>query len=97
MIWAGIEPYDMLAGLMRSVGDDLKKIGYEPDRQNLVPHLTLGRVRLLKDKDLFSRAIDQYRNIRSADMKISGIILYESILKREGPTYIPLHAFNLTA
>ena len=95
VIWVGIEPYQELVSLMKSIQDDLKQVEYEPDRQNLVPHLTLGRIRQLKDKILFNQAIDDFRNIRSESMKIKEIILYESILRREGPVYVVVDRFQL--
>jgi len=37
VIWAGIDPYDRLVSLMKDAHAELKSIGYEPDRQNVVP------------------------------------------------------------
>jgi 2'-5' RNA ligase len=93
VVWTGIEPYEEVASLMKKVHDGLKTVGFEPDRQNLVPHLTLGRIKFLKDKILFSRAIEQFKSISSLPITVGEIILYESILRREGPTYIALEKF----
>ena len=93
VIWAGIEPYDHLAMLMKDVHAELKTIGYESDRQNLVPHLTLGRIKEIKDKHLFQRVIEKIREISSQEMIVTECILYESILKKEGPVYLNLKTF----
>lgn len=93
VVWTGIEPYEEVAKLMKQVHEGLRPAGFEPDRQNLVPHLTLGRVKFLKDKILFSRAIEQFKSISSLPITVGEIILYESILRREGPTYIALEKF----
>ncbi len=93
VIWVGIEPYSNLLTLMKNIQEDLKPAGFEPDRQNLIPHLTLGRIRELKDKVLFDRTIGQFRNIVSDSMQIGEIILYESILLREGPKYFILDKY----
>jgi RNA 2',3'-cyclic 3'-phosphodiesterase len=95
VIWTGIEPYASLAALMKNIHRDLESIGYEADRQNLVPHLTLGRIKFLRDKILFNRAIGEYKTISSSPLHISEIVLYESILHREGPEYIALNKFPL--
>lgn len=87
VIWVGIDPYEALAGLMKNIQTDLRQAGFEPDRQNLVPHLTLGRVKLVKDRVSFGRALDEFREISSEPMVIDEIILYESILRKEGPEY----------
>jgi RNA 2',3'-cyclic 3'-phosphodiesterase len=95
VVWAGIEPYDHLAGLMKMVHTELATIGFEPDRQNLVPHLTIGRIRFLKDKSLFQKILDAEKEIASEAMIIDSFHLYESILRREGPLYIALKTFPL--
>jgi 2'-5' RNA ligase len=95
VIWVGIEPCAELSMLMKSLHNDLKNIGFEPDRQNLVPHLTLGRIKFLRDKVRFNRAIIQYKTISSEPIHIEEMILYESILHREGPKYIALEKFPL--
>ena len=73
----------------------MKVIGYEPDRQNLVPHLTLGRIKLLKDKKMFQQIIDQNRGISSQEINVDRFSLFESILKKEGPVYQTLQIFSL--
>jgi RNA 2',3'-cyclic 3'-phosphodiesterase len=95
VVWAGIQPYDELAGIMKRIQEGLKRIGYEPDRQNLVPHLTLGRIRSLADKSFFQKTIDESREISSMPMKVDSFHLYESILRREGPVYLDLSTFFL--
>ena len=93
VIWAGIEPYAALSLLMKNVHTDLSGAGFDPDRQNLVPHLTLGRIKFLNDKILFRRTLEKYKAIASSPLEIGEIILYESILRREGPEYIVVNKF----
>ncbi len=93
VIWVGIAPYAELVNLMKYIHDDLKVAGFEPDRQNLVPHLTLGRIKFLQDKVLFNRTISGYNTLSSSPFPISEMILYESILRRVGPEYIVTEKF----
>ena len=93
VIWTGIEPYDHFVDLMKEIRSELKTIGYEPDRQNLVPHLTLGRIREIKDRKLFQQVIDKFGSISSRELTAGEFILFESILRKEGPVYIALHSF----
>ena len=94
VVWVGIEPYEGLVSLMKKIQQDLIPLGFEADRQNLVPHLTLGRIKGLKDKPLFQRTIDRYKSIFSTTLIAESFILYESILKREGPTYRAIETFR---
>jgi len=95
VVWVGIEPYDELVTLINKLYQELKPLGFEPDRQNLVPHLTLGRIKNLKDKSLFQQTIDRFKSISSEALKVDSFILFESILKKEGPTYRSLELFPL--
>jgi RNA 2',3'-cyclic 3'-phosphodiesterase len=93
VIWVGIDPYDPLVKLMKDLHAALKPIGYEPDRQNLVPHLTLGRIKELKDKQHFQLTIEKFKGISTPEMIATDFLLYESILKREGPVYLVVKTF----
>jgi len=93
VIWAGIQPYAELALLMKNLHEDMKTVGFEPDRQNLVPHLTLGRIKFLRDKIIFNRIMEEYNAITSLPVNITEMILFESILRREGPEYIVVEKF----
>lgn len=95
VIWSGIEPYDHLSGLMNRLCSDLELAGFPGDRQNAVPHLTLGRIKHLKDTVLFRRVIDQHKSIRSEAETVGEMLLYESILRREGPLYRIVERFPL--
>ena len=95
VIWAGIEPYRELAETMKKLQEGFREIGYDHDRQNLVPHLTLGRIKFLKDKLVFRKVVDDFRNISSGEIRVDSFILFESLLKREGPEYLPLKKFML--
>lgn len=87
VIWTGIEPNAELTLLMRALHGDLVAAGFVSDRQNLIPHLTLGRIKFLKDKILFQRVIEKFKRMYSKPETIEEIILFESILRREGPEY----------
>lgn len=93
VVWTGIEPYRELVDLMKQIHAELKTIGFEPDRQNLVPHLTIGRIRELRDRQLFQQVVEENKKIISAEMTIREIFLYESILKKEGPVYLKTAEF----
>jgi 2'-5' RNA ligase len=93
VVWAGIEPHEPLAQLMKKTQKEMEKLGYPSDRQNLVPHLTLGRIKYLKDRFLFQKILNEYKGISSGPVVINECILFESILRREGPEYLILEKF----
>ena len=94
VIWAGIEPSDNIVSLMNDIHAELKSTEYiGNDRQNVVPHLTIGRIIGIKDKKKFQGIMNRARKFSSQLITINECILYESILKKEGPVYLPLKAF----
>jgi RNA 2',3'-cyclic 3'-phosphodiesterase len=96
VIWFGIDPEPLLERLASNTLSELQKAGWEPDRQNFVAHLTIGRIKELKDKALFQKVIDKYRDVSIQEQEVSEFILYESILQREGPIYVKLASFSLS-
>ncbi|MBK7172072.1 MAG: RNA 2',3'-cyclic phosphodiesterase [Bacteroidales bacterium] len=97
VIWFGIDINEALQNTAGQVLDALEKAGWEKDRQNFVPHLTIGRIKELKDKDLFQEEIQKYRNRFIQEQAINEIHLYESILRKEGPLYLKIATFQLQA
>jgi len=95
VIWFGIDPDPSLEILAKNVLAELQKAGWEPDRQNFVPHLTIGRIKEIRDKNLFRQMIDKFRDSKVQEQPVLEIILYESILHREGPQYVKLGSFQL--
>jgi RNA 2',3'-cyclic 3'-phosphodiesterase len=93
VVWTGIEPFGDLATLMKQIRDEMIPLGFVPDRQNLVPHLTLGRIKNILDKPGFQRTIDSFRDISSEMMRVNSFVLFESILRKEGPVYYALETF----
>jgi len=97
VVWFGLDPDARMDRLAVNTFTELKIAGWEPDRQNFVPHLTIGRIKELKDKALFQQVIDKYRYVSIQEQEVSEIILYESILRKEGPLYVNLASFRLGA
>jgi 2'-5' RNA ligase len=95
VIWFGIEKHPELDTLAKNIFTELTNCGWEQDRQNFVPHLTIGRIRELKDKPLFQQIIGKYNTVDIQEENVNEIILYESILRREGPLYVKVFSSEL--
>jgi len=88
VIWVGLDPYENFAFIMKEIQQDFELIGFQKDRQNHVPHLTLGRIKSITDKVVFQQTIDQFREFSSILHRAEFLTLYESILKSTGPEYL---------
>lgn len=94
VIWAGIDANDELHKLSANVVTNLEAIGYLSDRQNFVPHLTLGRIKEIKDKAHFQEVLAHFSNFVYQTQHVTGFSLYESNLRKEGPEHIVLEEFT---
>jgi 2'-5' RNA ligase len=95
VIWFGIDHNEFLTHLHTRIELDLTKVGFYPDRQNYVPHLTLSRVKQLKDGKLFQRIISAFREKEIMKQEVSSFSLIESILQKEGPIYQTLSTYTI--
>jgi RNA 2',3'-cyclic 3'-phosphodiesterase len=95
VIWFGIVPNEKLTQLHSNLKNELAAQGWIPDRQNFVPHITVGRIKEIRDKSLFQDDMSKLRTIAIMKQNVDHITLYESILRPQGPEYIALEQFKL--
>jgi len=95
IIRVNIDKGEQLIQLGNKIRQELDQIGFSGDRQNFVPHLTLGRIKKVQDKAFFQKSINQYKEIHFQEVRVSEILLYESILHPRGPEYIILERCKL--
>ncbi len=95
VIWFGIEDSGYVTEIAEQILTKMDKAGFARDRQNFVPHLTVGRIRRLSDKQHFEKTIKRFEKANLMEINISEIYLYESHLKPEGPVYETVEKFSL--
>jgi len=95
VIWFGTEPNQDMMQLGEQVLDQLDQAGFPRDRQNFVPHLTIGRIRKIEHKKLFQEALAAHRHDFLQETPVDKIILYQSLLKPDGAVYKPVMEFVL--
>ena len=95
VLWMGMESVTEIQFLEHQISQELEKIGIEPDRQNFIPHLTIGRIKHLDSKKYFQSVVNQYKSFQSDAILIDRVFLYQSILLKEGPVYKVLKEYEL--
>ncbi len=95
IIWVGIDPSKNLIDLNKSVKDGLKELKITVEDRQFNPHLTLGRIKHLRKKDILATLIEKYQSSEVQVVSVREVILYESILLKPGPIYKPLAKFKL--
>ena len=96
VIWFGINHDELIKNMARDLHKKLEIIGFTNDRQNFVPHLTIGRIKKeLKHKRSFQQKIDRFKDAFIQDVDVNDVILFESILKPKGLVYKLIESYSL--
>ena len=91
VIWIGFGNTAMFASLKFDVDSALKECGIAPVDQPFRAHLTLGRVRSLKDLKGYYDAIEAMKDRFNELVLFDKLVFYRSELGSGGPVYIPLY------
>jgi RNA 2',3'-cyclic 3'-phosphodiesterase len=94
VIWLGLHDNEPLIKLENEISLAIEPLGYQSDRQNFVPHLTLGRINFLNDRKYFQKVIANCRSFSSKPQTISDYHLYESKLRASGPEYSIIKSYS---
>lgn len=90
IIWTGIEQPDRLLQLNKLILSGFGELNIDLSDKPFNPHLTLGRIKHLSDKNVFKGIIEQFQNTDIQTVPVNEVVLYESILLPAGPVYKPL-------
>ncbi len=92
-VWIGAQSKELLT-LYQTIQTTLNPICQE-EHQDIIPHLTILRVKSGKNKPQLQAAIGKWSRHEFGTLMIDKVILYESILTPQGPKYTILQEFFL--
>lgn len=90
VLWMGFDAQPLLETLYSNLEKRLIENGFPKNEGNFVPHLTLARIRKIRDKRLFSNMISEMQPAYRQTVRVSELILFQSKLEKEGPIYLEL-------
>ncbi len=96
VIWLGIANNNQLKNLGIELLNDLHDAGFIKDRQNFVPHITVGRITKIIDKRLFNEEMSKIKDVFIQNNIVDKIILFESSLSPKGAQYNIIESFHLS-
>jgi len=97
IIWGNVLPNKNINKIHENIEDELINLGFLIDRQNFVPHITLGRIKKLTNKTFFEKVIQSFDSPPLLSEQIMGFSLIESIpQKNKPPIYKTIANFNFT-
>jgi len=95
VIWTGIDNLAEPGRLNSLIVIGLRDTGFNIEERPFRPHITIGRIKSIKDPDLLRRTLERYRDITFQNVSVREVILFESILKPGGPEYRSSGIFRL--
>ena len=81
--------------LKAEVENQMIHFGFPSEERKFLPHLTVGRIKLLENKQALQQIIETFHEQVLHEFVVPEVIYYESILRKEGPEYIPLGKYKL--
>lgn len=97
VIWLGIEKgADNLKKLAGHIEDKMKNLGFAKEGRCYKAHLTLGRVRSLKNIGALTSMISKTELDYRKEITIDKLTLFQSTLTQKGVIYTPLNHLNFT-
>jgi len=92
VIWAGIQRgAEELRGIFSRLEPQLRGLGFRADPKGFSPHLTIARVRMVKNKAELLRCIRDLEDYEFGTLKAEFLRLKRSVLTPKGPIYSTLH------
>ncbi len=92
-LWLGIkEGKEEIIKIIKELNKTLnhiRKDDYDPS-----PHLTIGRVKSGKNKELLLHEVEGLKDVNTGEMVVNEIKLKQSVLTKKGPEYSDLRVFH---
>lgn len=93
VLWVGFENSSFFDGLKQDVDSALESCGISGEAQAFRPHLTIGRVRSLRNPDSYYSTVESLHQHFKSSVLFERLVFYRSILGPKGPEYQSLEDF----
>jgi 2'-5' RNA ligase len=95
ILWIGSPENNEIVNLANGIDEKLSKLGFAKEIRPFAIHLTLCRIKNLKNSKRFAEFIAKYKDKSFGKFAVSEIKLMKSTLSEEGPIYEVIRGFNL--
>ena len=96
VLWIGVHSNEgTLTLLHKEIETSLQKIGFQPEGKRFHPHLTLGRVKTLKEKRQLLAQVEKLKDCNLGSFRVESLFLFQSELRPAGAVYTKLKDFGL--
>jgi len=95
VLWIGLAGKE-LSELASKVERALEPLGFEPEKRDFKPHLTIGRWRQFdRPSRELGEELERWKGHEFGESTVAEVIFFQSELKREGAIYHPLKVVDL--
>ncbi|MHA1778703.1 MAG: RNA 2',3'-cyclic phosphodiesterase [Candidatus Heimdallarchaeaceae archaeon] len=82
---------EILEGIHKSLKTKLKSKSFKLDSKPFKPHVTIARVKNVRNKENLRLTLNKFQSINIGAMEITSIKLKQSFLRPQGPEYTTLY------
>jgi 2'-5' RNA ligase len=95
VLWVGIaEGAEETVSIFRQLEKGLAQMGF-PQERDFTPHITIGRVRSPRNREVLINAMDRNRDTEFGITKVDSLVMKKSILTATGAVYSNLREAEL--
>lgn len=96
VLWVGTgDGSEMLAQIVVELNEKLQQLGFAPETRRFTGHLTLCRIKNAQAGYELARAAGKYGDFVAGSVIVDKIVVYQSELSSQGPTYTPIAKYEL--
>ncbi len=88
VVWVGVrDGSEILQKIYEEIERGLRRLGFKPEREQFVPHVTLARIKGSRNIERLVKMLQEYSEFEIGEMVVESIRLKQSILTPRGPIY----------
>lgn len=91
VVWLGIQDSEEIIKLQRDIDESMAEFGFEREDKQFKPHLTIGRVRSMKNRDMLIKELATLKDVDFGKIEVNNIVMMKSELKPTGAEYFRLN------
>ncbi len=87
VVWIGAEDSGELVSIQKDVEEAMSALGFEAEKRPYSPHLTIGRLKSPRRREILIRELDAISTVDFGSMDVAEVALMRSTIKPGGAEY----------
>ncbi|MEK7742474.1 MAG: RNA 2',3'-cyclic phosphodiesterase [Nitrospirota bacterium] len=90
VVWLGVHDSEEIIKLQHDIDESMAGLGFKRDEKQFTPHLTIGRVKSMRNKDALIKELATLKEVDFGKIEVINITLMKSELKPGGAEHFKL-------